>query len=71
MAYKEIVLTPAYGRDCKSKAAVLTDRDADKDFHTNFGYVNKQQVAELKADGFTHLHFRYKRLTVLAVLEIK
>ena len=68
--YKELTLSPAYGRDYKSKAAVLEAWNADKDFHTIFGYVNKQQVAQLKADGYTHLHFRYKKLATIAVVAI-
>lgn len=46
-----MTLTPAYGRDYKSKKAVMEDFDADKDFviadifSGNCGrYVNKSQL---------------------------
>lgn len=41
-------LTPAYGRDYKSKAALLVDWNDDKDFIMNgvngWGYVNRQDA---------------------------
>jgi hypothetical protein len=74
MAYNNVELVPAYGRDYKSKAAVMTDWNADKDFRIedmrHSGYVNKQQVSSLKAAGITHLHFRYNRLTMVAVVKL-
>ena len=36
----DIHALPAYGRDYKSKAAVLADWQAGKDFYTYFGYVS-------------------------------
>lgn len=75
--YKSATLVPAYGRDYKSKKEVLADWDANKDFAlVSFNgpagrYVNKQQLADLKAAGITHLHFRYRRLEQVAVVEIK
>ena len=52
-----MTLVPAYGRDYKSKAGVLVDWNANKDFQAT-GYINKEQVVP-----GTSLTFRYKRLT--------
>lgn len=55
-------LTPAYGQDYKSKAEVLADFDAQKDFRNQSfnatgAYVNKQQLPA----GAT-VQFRYGKL---------
>ena len=70
----EVTLTPAYGRDYKSKAAIMADLDADKDFIFNrFGdrydgaYVNKSQLMQ---EGITEVRVRYKRLTQLTILKL-
>jgi hypothetical protein len=69
-----ITLTPAYGRDYKSKAAVLADWDANKDFMVNHishgGYVNKAQLRDLKHDGFTAITFRFARCTKGFIINI-
>lgn len=69
-----ITLTPAYGRDYKSKAAVLADWDANKDFMINHishgGYVSKSQINDLKVDGFSHISFRYSRCTKVFIVQI-
>jgi hypothetical protein len=72
---KSITATPAYSRDYKSRAAVLTDWDANKDFNFcflgNYFYANKQQTADLKKDGYTHIQFRYARLAKTFIYELK
>lgn len=61
-------LTPAYGRDYKSKAAVKADFDANLDFLTAGGqYINKVQVVEL---GLKRVEIRYKKLTQLTVIKV-
>ena len=74
MSYKSLTVSPAYGRDYKSKKAVLVDWNDDKDFTIQdmykSGMVNKQQVIELKKDGYTHIHIRYKQLTQVMVLPL-
>jgi len=55
-----MTLTPAYGRDYKSKEEVLADFDANKDFLINGGpesgrYVNKEEL------GGEEVKFRYAR----------
>jgi hypothetical protein len=65
-------LVPAYGRDYKSKAAVLADFDAGKDFLTS-GYgrdipVDKQSLLDLH---YTRCRIRYSNLRKIAVFEVK
>lgn len=58
-----MTLTPAYGRDYKSKAALLADFDSDKEFvaqdHRSQGYTNKAQLMQL---GVTEVTMRYGKL---------
>ena len=60
-----LTLTPAYGRDYKSKAAVLADWEANKDFRiATFGahdgqYINKRDAGTLPNTTF---QIRYKAL---------
>lgn len=62
MAY--LVLTPAYGRDYKSKTALLEDFNANKDFRIASvgysGYANKHELTgntvELRYDQLRKLH---------------
>ena len=67
-----MTLTPAYGRDYKSKKEVLADFELDKDFMANdynrSGYVNKAQLIEMKV---REVNFRYKKLTQVFVHKIK
>lgn len=54
-----MTLTPAYGRDYKSKKEVLKDFNAGKDFylhefHSPGQYINKEQIAK-----GTRIFFRY------------
>lgn len=60
-----MTLTPAYGRDYKSKKAVLEDWDKDLDFVVNDvrqsgTYINKRQAIEM---GVREVSFRYAKLT--------
>ncbi len=67
-------LTPAYGRDYKSKAAVEADFKAGKDFVLNDmssphhgRYVN---VQDARGAGWATVNLRYKRLTRVAVVKV-
>lgn len=64
-------LVPAYGRDYKSKKAVLEDWNAGKDFEavgiTGSGYINKTGAQE---QGVTSVNIRYKRLTQVTVIAV-
>lgn len=68
MTYYE--LTPAYGRDYKTKAAVIADFEANKDFigdyQLNFQYVNKEQIQK----GST-VNLRYNSNRRVAVVKVK
>ena len=73
-----MTLTPAYGRDYKSKKSVLADFHADKDFilHTvpsdPFGQWDGKPAnrSDLKASGFNQVGIRYKRLTKILFVEL-
>lgn len=54
-----ITLTPAYGRDYKSKKAILEDFNNERDFilEPEGQYINKQQIT-----WSCTINFRYKQL---------
>lgn len=69
---KYLTVVPAYGRDYKSKAEVLSDWNAGKDFQIcdmssphDGSYINKEDASK---EGIT-VNVRYARLT--KVLPIK
>ena len=67
-----MTLTPAYGRDYKSKKAVLEDFNADKDFeissmYSGGRYTNK---ADLLHMGETSVNIRYNKLQRVVVVRI-
>lgn len=78
MAYNSLTLVPAYGRDYKSKKALMADWEAGKDFfaagfptirgHT--GYTSIRDTQTFKQDGITHLHFRYAGQTLVHVVKL-
>ena len=72
MSYKNITLTPAYGRDYRSAAAVMLDWKAENDFVLQpvGSYCSILNTALLKASGVTHVHFRYQKMTKVHVLTL-
>lgn len=59
-------LTPAYGRDYKSKAAVLADWTADKDFRcADDSYTNCADCTRMQVQQVT---VRYAKLQKSAIL---
>lgn len=62
-----ITVTPAYGRDYKSKAAILADWNADMDFtlQPDGCYINRPQVES------GEVNVRYSRMTKVAVLFVR
>ena len=66
-----LTLVPAYGRDYKSKKAMLADFDAGKDFQVTgiggSGYTTRDELTNM---GHTEVHIRYKRLTQVAVVKL-
>lgn len=66
-----ISMTPAYGRDYKSKSAALADLNNSKDFllheGLNMTYVNKESLVEA---GITRIYVRYDRLRKVCVVAL-
>lgn len=71
MTYYE--LSPAYGRDYKSKAEVtaawIADKDFDGDYQLGFMKVNR---TDLNQSGKPYtVNLRYRKLTMVAVVKEK
>lgn len=62
-----MTLTPAYGRDYKSKAAVAADFDADKDFLLDGKPINKSQIVPM---GLKTVNIRYLRLRFMTTVAV-
>ena len=67
---KTLSAYPAYGRDYKSRAALIDDWKAGKDFNSNLGYFSIRDVEMLKDDGITGIQFRYKKLYQTFILSL-
>ena len=69
-----ITLTPAYGRDYKSKSQVEADLQAGKDFIYNaYGspFDGKLiNLPQLKAEGYPKVNIRYGCLRKIAVVKL-
>jgi len=65
-----ITLLPAYGRDYKSKKAIIEDLNNNRDFleSTTRKYINKQQFKEL---GITSFNVRYDQQRKRTTIKIK
>lgn len=60
---------PAYGRDYKSKKALLEDFNSNKDFKTPSGSMtNKEDLVRM---GMTSIQVRYDKLRKTTVIQIK
>lgn len=74
--YNSATLVPAYGRDYQSKASLMDAWQHDQDFYivpaptSPAGYVNRQQLPQLKEAGITHLHFRYNKQRQVHVVKL-
>ena len=70
-----MTLTPAYGRDYKSKKALLEDFNANKDFvindmfHPDNGRVCNKE--DLLKDGVKMVSIRYKNLRQITIVPVK
>lgn len=61
-------IVPAYGRDYKSKKALLEDFDKDLDFLTPLGQpINKSQLKEM---GLSQIQARFKANRSVAMIKI-
>ena len=69
MARFRETLTPSYGRDYKSRAAIIEDLKLDKDFTCNPSgqYVNLPQLLE---ENVTEITVRYGQLRKVCVIKI-
>ena len=72
---KTIVLSPAYGRDYKSKKAVEEDFKTDKDFvirNITDPYCGKPcNRSQLLETDYTHAEIRYSRLMKLTIVPLR
>jgi hypothetical protein len=68
--FNQIDLTPAYGRDYKSKAAVLLDWYKGLDFKSSYGYINIDTKNDLKAKGILEVNFRYNKQSKKLVVKL-
>jgi len=71
---KMFTATPSYGRDYTNQKALKADWKAGKDFTFNHMGRSTQfsirDVANLIADGFTQIQFRYKKQTQIMMLKL-
>lgn len=72
-----LTITPAYGRDYTSEADAKRAWASGADFQimevrglSAGGYVNNQQLEELRAGGIRWLNIRYKSLSRVAVVKV-
>ena len=68
-----ITLLPAYGRDYKSKKAILNDLNGLKDFlvsHTG-QYINKPQFKELNISSFNVRYDQQRKITNIKIKDLK
>ncbi len=65
-----LTLAPAYGRDYKSKAEVLADFEANRDFvllsFSGETYINKEQISPGQS-----VNFRYGKMRKVFVHTVK
>ena len=70
----QFTLTPAYGRDYKSKKAVQAALDANVDFiDSSFGASGRQVInrGDLLKEGVSSVNVRYGKLRKVGVFSIK
>ena len=76
---RNLILTPAYGRDYTTPSEVIKDWDNDKDFiiHSEDGkstYINKSDFIRLRGtnpiQNVEYIHFRYRKLTKRKVIKV-
>ena len=68
------ILTPAYGRDYKSKKAVLADLEKDLDFvhhDTAFGVGLYSNLSQLREENIKVINVRYSGLRKVMVVNLE
>lgn len=68
-----LTLTPAYGRDYKSKKEVLEAWESGKDFQINnmFHPDDGRYINKADAKPGSRFNIRYKRLTMICPIVVK
>jgi len=67
-------ILPAYGRDYKSKAAILADLNADKDFmisSLNLSLINRPQLIEMGVSFIVVRYGNQRKVTSLKLVSGK
>lgn len=65
-------LSPAYGRDYKSKKEVFEAFDSNKDFLTPFGqYTTKAELAKDKSYESNVIQIRYDKLRKTVIAKVR
>ena len=67
-----LTLLPAYGRDYKSKKAIIEDLNNNKDFleSTTRKYINKQQLKELNISSFNVRYDQHRKITNIKIKDL-
>ena len=68
-----LTLSPAYGRDYKSKKLIIDDLNNNKDFleSTSMKYINKQQFKELNISSFNVRYDQQRKITNIKINDLK
>ena len=67
-----LTLLPAYGRDYKSKKAIIEHLNNNKDFleSTTRKYINKQQLKELNISSFNVRYDNHRKITNIKIKDL-
>ena len=68
-----LTLLPAYGRDYKTKKAIIEHLNNDRDFleSTSLKPINKQQFKELNISSFNVLYDQLRKITNINIKDLK
>tara|TARA_R100000231_G_scaffold2988_1_gene5482 strand:+ start:774 stop:992 length:219 start_codon:yes stop_codon:yes gene_type:complete len=68
-----LTLLPAYGRDYKSKKAIIEHLNNDRDFleSTSLKPINKQQFKELNISSFNVRYDQQRKITNINIKDLK
>ena len=68
-----LTLLPAYGRDYKTKKAIIEHLNDDRDFleSTSLKPINKQQFKELNISSFNVRYDQLRKITNINIKDLK
>ena len=68
-----LTLLPAYGRDYKSKKAIIEDLNNNRDFleSTSLKAINKQQFKELNISSFNVRYDQQRKIINIKINDLK